>query len=785
MKQRSKSKTSLNFVAYMGSLLEQGSGALSKLTFDTNFISYSVGRWSTRSQRVAKPLDKKYVDDVVYELNQANFVVVDEQTYPFVDAIVHIVGPELKSVAEVVKLLSFLLHREQQSRNPKPCLPFGDIGVICLDTIEATVQTMASHLPSIYNVMVQLNLPRQEVYWKLLLLPLTDVYPSELRLRMIDHLLVNGCAAFVSVLVVSSPAKILPKANKDNAIECIEVHQSNFAQVYVKRSLFMRAKHFTFNLAPSYDRPLIHHQERHKLTFDKYGWIGFDVDHTLAEFKLDVLLRVSFEKAYQKIQSNYMNLRTSRSPVWLPHLAFRGIAIDIAKGNLLHVSSSNRVVRGFHGTHELSSNVLAMKYPKNITFNFQYLYTNAEIIFGPLYAWLVDQYEEGAITDVEIGYVPLTEEQKKRIVYIHPESAFSMLSNIALDAATAYYGSDYWHTLSTTPEVLIQPNLSTRRVLEMLRLSSKKRLFLLTNGSWEHTDVVMRCALGKDWRGFFDLVLTKASKDVFFESYHPHRFREVSIEPKATRSIEAVEILDEGCVYEGGNITELTQTLRDPKWRLHKNGENVLFIGDHPLHDVVNPTLSAAPWDTVAIIHETSLHFKYLEKRLIRTKQVETVIQVVLEALCPCASARKGPQVADVKPGPSMACFFFDCGGPYTYLGKLINRHAVLCVDSVSRLSQMGNTIQSLLETRFDRRRDSVRTSAMSSSSMLVAAKIQHQWTNVFRGTTPTPLGLPDKLSRQIATMWERKEPSKDQTHALRAVATTPTILGRPHNAMT
>ncbi|KAF0686670.1 Aste57867_21512 [Aphanomyces stellatus] len=770
LKRRSKAKLSVSFAAYVGTMWEQGSGAFGILTekLDSSFRSHGgASKKSARSQRASKTMDQKFIDDVVLELNDSAYVVVDHQTAPFVDAVIRVVAPEVRNRSEVVKVLSFLLHvrsREQLARNTKPCIPHGDVGPICLDTIESTVLML---LPSVHSAIMQLGLPRREIYWKLLLLSLQSTFPSEIRLRMIDHILVNGCAALVSTLLVYLQRRqheILLcttieafealhegdyhewlQQNQFDAFwkECIEVHKSNFNQVYIARNIFMRAKHFTFNMESSVDRYLPYHNELHVVDLDQYGWVGFDVDHTLVEFKLEVLLRASFEKAHRHIQANYMNLRTCPPPVWIPHLAFRGLAVDTRKGNLLHVGSDGHVLRGFHGTFELSSNVLALYYPKadhrllstrlnsssSPSHAFRYLYTNAEIIYGPLYAWLVDQYEKSSITNVEIGYVPLTEEHKKDMQFLHPESVYSLLSSIVLDATTAYYGSEYWRTLSTTPEVLIQVNTGIRRLLEHLQKPWKKNIFLLTNGGWEHTDVVMRAAIGKDWRSFFDLVLTKASKDVFFETCHAARFREVLTLHNA-RSITAATTLDRGKVYEGGNITELMHALHDPKWKLYEKPK-VLFMGDHPLHDIVNPTQSATPWDTVAVIHESNLLFKHLEKHH-RKKHVQTAIQLVLDTVFACTSARRGPQV-ETRPAPSTSCFYFDSGGPYSALGKLINRHAILCVDSVARLTQQENTIQTLLQSRLERRRESARISGPLSSTGVVTSKVQHQWSNIFR----------------------------------------------------
>ncbi|RHY32174.1 hypothetical protein DYB32_002789 [Aphanomyces invadans] len=571
-------------------IITKGSGALGILTdkIDSSLrSSRSGGHKSGKSMRSQHPnnVDEKYIRDIIIELNESNFMVVDSATVPFVRA--------------------------------------------------------------------------------LMVVPLTEAFPSELRLRMIDHIMVNGCAAMVSVMLVylqrrqrdillCTSVEAFERIHEDDYRtwltqpqvkparapcgpivngthgsiylgqfdafwkECMDVHKSNFSQVYAARNIFMRAKHFTFNMTSSAriarDHSFFQHNDVHRLHFDDYGWVGFDVDHTLVEFKLDVLLKLSFEKAYTHVQANYMNLRTAQPPVWLPHLAFRGIAVDTIKGNLLYITSTHEVIRGFHGSYELPQNVLGLHYPvqqqRAGTTSYSYLYTNAEIIFGPLYAWLVDQYEAGSITEAEIGYVPLPSgDIDHQMRHLHPEVGPELDIDMNLCRQ---------RTLSTSPDTVIQINSGVRRMLEMLQKTWKKNVFLLTNGSWEHTDAVrgdvehvhkssiagamqvMKCAIGTDWSSLFDLVLTKATKEVFFESYHACRFRVRVVDPYSTDSALPHPAMNR---HVGGAY--------DVAERAHSK---VLYMGDHPLHDIKNPAQSAAAWDTVAVIQETSLLFKHLEK---------------------------------------------------------------------------------------------------------------------------------------------------------------------------
>ena len=78
--------------------------------------------------------------------------------------------------------------------------------------------------------------------------------------------------------------------------------------------------------------------------------------------------------------------------------------------------------------------------------------------------------------------------------------------------------------ICTAPEMLIQPNPDIREALECLRDERQKKLFVLTNGSWTHCNEVLKFAVGKDWMRFFDVVVTDANKEIFFDELNDTPF---------------------------------------------------------------------------------------------------------------------------------------------------------------------------------------------------------------------------------------------------------------------
>lgn len=123
-----------------------------------------------------------------------------------------------------------------------------------------------------------------------------------------------------------------------------------------------------------------------------------------------------------------------------------------------------------------------------------------------------------------------TEQGNPNDPFLANQLAYISLSTFALRAAKTYYANGFWKTICSNPDLLIQPNPKIRSVLEMLGGDERKQLFILTNGSWTHCNEVMKFAVGKDWLTLFDLVLTEAKKEIFFDELNDTPFSVSRIE---------------------------------------------------------------------------------------------------------------------------------------------------------------------------------------------------------------------------------------------------------------
>ncbi|GLE05033.1 hypothetical protein PINS_up014017 [Pythium insidiosum] len=395
---------------------------------------------------------------------------------------------------------------------------------------------------------------------------------------------------------------------KDDELEsfwqrCVENHNHNFLSVYVNLTSLMRLKTVSMGRQRLTQLPILRQFQEEIYSHRNYSWIGFDVDHTLVEYKLPILLKASFDAAVKELQQSFIGLRAIQPATWIPEIAQRGIAIDTNRGNFLHIAEDGTIQRAYHGSHEVSYYSINMLYgvfgkqdlSALTSSRLIYLYTAADIIFAPLYAWIVDAFDSGVIVAEEMGaslyVVPDIDEDRvmdnPNDPFLANRVAYISLSTFAQRAARTYYANTFWKTICSTPEVLIQPNIEIRDVLEALRSTHHKQLFVLTNGSWTHCNEVMKVAIGKDWVSFFDLIVTDAKKEIFFDELNDMPFlvrpgallccehytvivfcfSQQEVDPGSLVRMQKRTVLhlERGRIYAGGNVRVLMQFFNKEK----------------------------------------------------------------------------------------------------------------------------------------------------------------------------------------------------------------------------
>uniref|UniRef100_K3X5R9 Rab-GAP TBC domain-containing protein n=1 Tax=Globisporangium ultimum (strain ATCC 200006 / CBS 805.95 / DAOM BR144) TaxID=431595 RepID=K3X5R9_GLOUD len=699
---------------------------------------------------VSIPMEVR-VDEIVDSLSKNLPIRVDQYNSPIINYLATIIASEMKENKEATKILSFLLYREQIRSNRRPCIPTGaEAFHINHDIIESCINNKA---PNVYKHMLMLEVDR-DIVWKLFEVCLSELLPLVLRVRFIDLALVKGCVVFVSVMLAyigwrqetflraSSAAEfiaLLKDKHKlwvnDNELEtfwqkCIDAHDYAFLTSYIHTASLMRLKSITMAKQRESTASLLRQFQQEIFNIHSYSWIGFDVDHTLVEYKLPYLLNVSFEQAAKELQHSFIGLRTMARAVWLPEIAQRGVAIDTSRGNFLHVTEEGTILRAYHGSHEMSYFSISLLYgdynSQDLTISSSkmiYLYTAADIIFAPLYAWIVDAFDSGAIVTEELGAslylvpdIEDTEQDNPNDPFLANQLAYISLSTFTLRAAKTYYANGFWKTICSNPELLIQPNPDIRSVLEMLKGDETKKLFILTNGSWTHCNEVMKFAVGKDWLTLFDIVLTEAKKDIFFDELNDTSFSEIDPESSCPLQKRIVRTLEKNKIYAHGNLQGLMEFIKRHR---QPNGpradflekQRICYFGDHIVQDTLLPSKHTKSWDLVAIIKEIQNLYQPTE----RDERMPPVLSW-FGWLFSRETVRVSPDVYS-------PFFFLGMNGSASHFGKKVCAAATICLPSVGKLARHEGTVKvSMIQHGLGRYSTS---SELKTLSKRVSAKVR------------------------------------------------------------
>lgn len=142
-------------------------------------------------------------------------------------------------------------------------------------------------------------------------------------------------------------------------------------------------------------------------------------------------------------------------------------------------------------------------------------------------------------------------------------------------------------------------------VLKRTELKSKiqkmrkngQKFFLLSNSSFEYSNILLNQAIGEDWKNCFDLFLFHSCKPGFYTKDTPF----VLLDKDTGNILESeVKELKEGELYSEGNLKQLESFLQSKP----------LYVGDHLLSDVMTPNI-LCHWDTLLILTQNTTGEEY------------------------------------------------------------------------------------------------------------------------------------------------------------------------------
>jgi HAD superfamily 5'-nucleotidase-like hydrolase len=317
---------------------------------------------------------------------------------------------------------------------------------------------------------------------------------------------------------------------------------------------------------------------------------GFDLDYTLARYRIREIDELAFRLTKQKLVEKRGHLEGILAIPFDPEFVVRGLVIDRKRGNILKMDYHNYVARAYHGRNPLTTEERKRTYRMRRVRTSAEAYVSVDTLFHLpevyLYLALVDFYEAKGRTP---DFRQLYQDVRDMIDESHADG--SIKSEIQKD-----------------PGRFVSPDARLGEFLEMLRAAGKK-VFLLTNSEYYFTDVLLSYLLDgpgrPGWRHYFDLVTVDACKPGFFrESQGDGRFLDVD-GPGAP-------------VYAGGDVWALERMLGFA-------GDSILYWGDHTYGDILRSKKSVG-WRTAMIIPE-------LEREIAITEEIAPLLSELDEAV--------------------------------------------------------------------------------------------------------------------------------------------------------
>ena len=323
------------------------------------------------------------------------------------------------------------------------------------------------------------------------------------------------------------------------------------------------------------------------LNFRSLKVIGYDMDYTLVDYRVDVFEQRVFDYAKERFLAEGWPVQDL---AFNASMVARGLVLDVELGNAVKANRFGMVKTASHGTATLDFDTQRRVYAHEAVDlaedRWVFLNTLFSLSEGCLYLQLVDLLDRGLLPQVR-SYRELYLRARTVVDAQHLEGRLK--AEIAADPSRYVV-------------------LDAEAALALLdQRHAGKKLMLITNSEWSYTAAIMAYAYDRflpadmTWRQLFDLVIVGARKPDFFTERQP--FFEVVSEDGLLRPHAGP--LQPGVAYLGGCASQVERDLG-------MSGDEILYVGDHMFGDV-HVTKRVLHWRTALILRELEAEVAALE----------------------------------------------------------------------------------------------------------------------------------------------------------------------------
>jgi len=306
------------------------------------------------------------------------------------------------------------------------------------------------------------------------------------------------------------------------------------------------------------------------LRFSQIGAIGFDLDHTLANYDALPIEKLAFELTKKKLVEKKNYPREILRFRYDPEFVVRGLVVDRMRGNLIKMDYFRFVGRATHGTKRIDSDERARIYNERPPRFSGEQFVSVDTLFHlpevHLYLLLIDWFEAAGQT---LDYNALYLDVREMIDEAHRDGTLKSI-------ITKNVGN------------FVRRDSELPVLLDEFRRAGKK-LFLLTNSDHAYSNALLTHLLerkkgDRSWERFFDLLVYDSRKPSFF------MVGDKIVEGQAAPSVTGVP------AFAGGNAAFLER-------ELGMSGDSILYFGDHTYGDILRSKKSLG-WRTAMIVPE-------------------------------------------------------------------------------------------------------------------------------------------------------------------------------------
>ncbi|MFQ5554742.1 MAG: HAD-IG family 5'-nucleotidase [Acidimicrobiia bacterium] len=338
--------------------------------------------------------------------------------------------------------------------------------------------------------------------------------------------------------------------------------------------------------------------------------VGYDLDYTLVHYDAARWEERAFEHAKRRLGDEGWPVSALRFDA---KTVIRGLAIDLATGNLVKATRFGYVIRAAHGTRFLGYDEIRTTYADTLVDlgadRFVFINVLFSLSEASLYSQLVEVIDAGD-GPAGVGYAGLYAAVRTALGGAHRE------------------GDIRQDILADLDRFVVRDPDTVLALLDQRHAG--KCLLLITNSDWSYADRIMTHAFDPflpsgTWRDVFDAIVVSADKPSFFTS--DNALFKVIDEEHSLLSPHFGTI-DQQSVFYGG-------CARRVETSLGLSGDEILYVGDHLFGDV-HFSKALLSWRTLLILREletevsSAIEFKPTQRRLVelmsRKQQLEAEI---------------------------------------------------------------------------------------------------------------------------------------------------------------